>query len=74
MKVLSFIPGAKNIPLSQLSRRIDEIPKDRDLLLYCRSGMRSKSAARILRKRGFVRLILLQGGINAWSGQLIRPK
>ncbi|UUZ83102.1 rhodanese-like domain-containing protein [Paenibacillus sp. P26] len=36
------IQGAKNIPLSQLNRRLGEIPKDRDLLLYCRSGMRSK--------------------------------
>ncbi len=62
------IQGAKNIPLSQLNRRLCEIPKDRDLLLYCRSGMRSKSAARILMKNGFTRLAHLRGGISAWTG------
>lgn len=65
-----FIPGAKNIPLSQLNRRLAEIPQDRELFLYCRSGMRSKSAARILGKNGYTRLAHLQGGISAWSGKL----
>ncbi|UUZ90766.1 rhodanese-like domain-containing protein [Paenibacillus sp. P25] len=64
------IQGAKNIPLSQLNRRLGEIPKDRDLLLYCRSGMRSKSAARILMKNGFTRLAHLRGGISAWTGSV----
>src|SRR5262249_20571444 len=67
-----FIAGAKNIPLSQLNRRLDELPKDKDLFLYCRSGMRSKSAARILRKNGYGRLTHLQGGILGWSGDLKR--
>ncbi|KTD84630.1 sulfurtransferase [Paenibacillus etheri] len=67
-----FIPGAKNIPLSQMEKRLGEIPKDRDLLLYCRSGMRSKSAARILSKHGFTRLAHLQGGVSSWNGKLSR--
>jgi len=67
-----FIPGAINIPLSQLARRIDELPKENALFLYCRSGMRSKNAARILRKSGYDRLAHLQGGILAWSGKLNR--
>lgn len=62
------IQGAQNIPLSEFNRRLGEIPKDRDLLLYCRSGMRSKSAARILLKHGYRRLAHLRGGIGAWSG------
>lgn len=67
-----FIQGAKNIPLSQLEQRLGEIPKDRDVLLYCRSGMRSKSAARILSKHGYTRLAHLQGGVSSWDGKLGR--
>ncbi|QHT63665.1 rhodanese-like domain-containing protein [Paenibacillus lycopersici] len=67
------IAGALNVPLSQLGRRMNELPQDRDILLYCRSGMRSKQAARMLRKRGFTRLSQLQGGIGAWSEPLDKP-
>jgi rhodanese-related sulfurtransferase len=66
------IPGAKNIPLSQLEQRLGEIPKEREVFLYCRSGMRSKSAARILSKHGLIRLAHLQGGLSSWDGKLVR--
>lgn len=65
-----YIPNATNIPLSQLKNRINEIPKDKQLYLYCRSGMRSKQAARLLGKHGFSSMAHLQGGIMAWSGQV----
>nr|WP_080837415.1 rhodanese-like domain-containing protein [Cohnella massiliensis] len=67
-----FIAGAKNIPLSQLSGRLSEIPKNQELLLYCRSGMRSKNAARILLKNCYQGLAHLQGGLSAWNGKLVR--
>ncbi|WP_308633859.1 rhodanese-like domain-containing protein [Paenibacillus silvisoli] len=67
-----FISGAKNIPLSQLSGRIAEIPKDQPVLLYCRSGMRSKNAARVLLKNGHKEIAHLQGGLGAWKGKLVR--
>src|SRR5690606_24043140 len=66
------IPGAKNIPLSQLQGRLGEIPQDKDLLLYCQSGMRSKNAARILSKNGYSKLFHLAGGISAWSGKITK--
>lgn len=66
------IPGAKNIPLSQLQRRLGEIPHDKDLLLYCQSGMRSKNAARILSKNGYSTLSHLAGGISAWRGKITK--
>lgn len=66
------IPGAKNIPLSQLQGRLSEIPQDQDLLLYCQSGMRSKNAARILSKNGYSRLAHLTGGISAWRGTITK--
>lgn len=44
------IPGAKNLPLSQLSSRMNELPKDKPVFVYCQSGMRSKRAAVIFKK------------------------
>lgn len=65
-----FIKGAVNIPLSQLQRRLTEIPKDKTVLLYCQSGMRSKNAAKILSRRGYSNIGHLQGGVSAWRDKL----
>jgi rhodanese-related sulfurtransferase len=67
-----FIPSALNIPLSQFKGRIGEFPKDKEVYLYCLSGMRSKQAARILHKNGFSNLVNLQGGISTWNGEITR--
>ena len=66
------ISNAINIPLSQLKNRILEIPEDKEVILYCQSGMRSKQAARILSKNGFLNLSHLLGGIAAYSGKLMK--
>ncbi len=47
------VSGAKNVPVDQLGARLDEIPRDKPVLLYCRSGARSARAVDILRKAGF---------------------
>lgn len=65
-----FIPGAKNMPLSQLQGRLQEISKEGQVLLYCRSGMCSKQAAQILRKNGFANLAHFRGGISVWNGSI----
>lgn len=64
------IPGAINIPLSQLQTRLSEIPQDSPVFLYCRSGMRSKQAGRILSRNGYRNAAHLIGGIMAWNGPL----
>jgi phage shock protein E len=46
-------PGAVNIPVQELARRISEVPRDRSVVVYCASGMRSASAERLLRAQGF---------------------
>jgi phage shock protein E len=46
-------PGAKNIPLSDLGRRLGEIPKDKPVILYCASGVRSSSAAQAMKQAGY---------------------
>ncbi len=47
------VPGAVNIPLDQLRGRLDELPRDREILVFCRSGQRAYYAVRMLLQRGF---------------------
>jgi len=61
------IKGAKLIPLAELEQRLAELPKDKQLYVYCRSGRRSVSASEILARAGFSRVENVLGGINAWS-------
>ncbi|MVO98767.1 rhodanese-like domain-containing protein [Paenibacillus lutrae] len=68
------IPGAANIPLSQLPQRLAEVSKDKDVFLYCRSGMRSKNAAKMLKRSGISKVNHLRGGIGAWSGKLSKSR
>ena len=46
-------PGAVNIPLGQLRARLGELPRDREILVICRSGQRAYSATRMLLQKGF---------------------
>lgn len=66
--IRKHIAGAVNIPLSQLTQRMEEIPKNSTVFLYCQSGMRSKQAAKQLSRSGYTNLVNLKGGISAWSG------
>jgi phage shock protein E len=60
------LPGAVNIPVDQLTMRLDKIPKDRPIILYCQSGKRSASALRILSSHGF-RAVYDLGAMSHWS-------
>lgn len=63
------IPKAKHIPLSQLAGRIKELDKfkGKPVLVTCRSGQRSASACRMLKKAGFETVYNQAGGIIAWE-------
>ena len=61
-----FAPFAINIPLNELKRRMNELPKDKDLLVYCRSGRRSELATNALMKAGFDRAYNVLGGFLAY--------
>ena len=60
-------PGAKHVPLGQLPARLAELPRDRDVIAMCRSGMRSARATGVLRDAGFTHVFNLSGGIAAWT-------
>ena len=63
------LPRARHIPLGELGRRLNEIAKFREkpVVVTCRSGARSGSACRTLRKAGFTNVHNLKGGIGAWQ-------
>lgn len=62
------IDGAININVEEIGQRLDEIPTDKPIVLYCRSGNRSSQAARILDNAGFEGIYDL-GGIVTWANQ-----
>jgi rhodanese-related sulfurtransferase len=62
------LPKARHIPLSQLSKRVEEIAKfkEKPVLVTCRNGTRSGAAARVLKQAGFTNVFALRGGVNEW--------
>lgn len=61
------IPDATHIPMHLLPLRLAELPRDRDIVLYCRSGARSYHACQFLAQQGLGNVINLRGGIIAWA-------
>ena len=61
------IPDAIHIPMHLLPLRAAELPRDTDVVLYCRSGARSYHACQFLGQQGFSNVINLRGGIIAWA-------
>jgi hydroxyacylglutathione hydrolase len=61
------IKGALLIPVQELQQRISEVPKDRQVYVYCRSGVRSVRASNILVKAGYTRIENVVGGFMAWK-------
>ena len=59
-------PGSVNIPLQEAAQRIAEFPKDKDLLIFCRSGKRSMAASQLLIDNGFERVFNVVGGFMAF--------
>ena len=50
-------PGAVNIPVSELGRRLAEVPRNVPIIVYCASGARSAAAAQFLRKSGYAEVV-----------------
>jgi NADPH-dependent 2,4-dienoyl-CoA reductase/sulfur reductase-like enzyme/rhodanese-related sulfurtransferase len=65
------VPGARNIPLSQLRARAEELPRDREIWIYCAAGQRSYYANRFLAQRGF-RVRNLSGGFKTYRQFIAR--
>ncbi|MDP8924879.1 MAG: MBL fold metallo-hydrolase [Chloroflexota bacterium] len=62
----AHLPGAISIPQADLTTRLADVPRDREILVVCASGMRSARAARFLAQVGYERVTNLDGGTNGW--------
>ena len=63
----AHIPGATLIPLGELQNRVNELPNDQEIVVYCRSGNRSQSGRDILLNAGIDQVTSMAGGINDWQ-------
>lgn len=60
-------PGARLLPMRQLSARLAELPRDRPVLLICNTQNRSRATFDALRERGWTKLRYVNGGMSEWS-------
>jgi sulfur-carrier protein adenylyltransferase/sulfurtransferase len=63
---IARIEGARLIPLGTLERELGTLPRDLDILVHCKSGMRSARAVKLLSDHGFTQVRNITGGIDAW--------
>jgi NADPH-dependent 2,4-dienoyl-CoA reductase/sulfur reductase-like enzyme/rhodanese-related sulfurtransferase len=61
------IAGAVNIPVDELRTRMDELPQDRQIHIYCEAGLRGYLAQRILKQNGYDHVLNLSGGYKLWK-------
>jgi rhodanese-related sulfurtransferase len=64
--VLGRIPGAIHVPLSRFAQAADRIPKDKQIIFYCATGMRSRTALRLAKQAGLTAEAHLEGGLSHW--------
>lgn len=66
-----MLPNAEHLPMHLIPVKINDLPKDKDVILYCHSGARSYHACAYMAQQGFTNAINLTGGILGWarSGQ-----
>jgi sulfur-carrier protein adenylyltransferase/sulfurtransferase len=62
--------GGKLIPQNDVPNRLEEIPRDREIIVHCRSGARSQRIAELLKQAGYPQVVNVAGGILAWSDEI----
>jgi len=65
----AHIPYATLIPLGELTSRLSEIPKDKNIIVVCRSGNRSAVGRDLLLNSGFTSVTSMAGGMSTWQAQ-----
>lgn len=67
---ICMIEGAYHIPMRQTPARLDELPRDKPIVVYCHGGIRSDQVAQFLRQHAQLNALNMTGGIHAWSLQI----
>lgn len=67
---IARIAGAKLIPLAELPDRLGELHRNGEIVLMCKSGVRSAHAVELLARAGFAQSFNLEGGIDAWANEI----
>ena len=67
---IANINGAKLIPLGELPKRLNEVPRDQDVIVQCKTGVRSAKAVNLMREQGYTRVKNLKGGIIDWIDRI----
>lgn len=67
---IAKLPVTVNIPMGQIPQRLDDLPKDKDILVFCHHGNRSRRVGDFLLQNGFTKVLNVAGGIAAWSADI----
>lgn len=71
---LGSIPNSINIPLDSLRQRLNELPKEKKLYIFCQVGLRGYLACRILMQSGYTQVYNLSGGYKTWSAAVSKQE
>lgn len=66
------IEGAKSIPMGELENRLNELDKEQEVYVICRTGKRSDLAAQTLAKNGFTNVYNVLPGMTSWTGEITK--
>ncbi|MDF1510998.1 sulfurtransferase TusA family protein [Robertmurraya sp. DFI.2.37] len=66
------IQGAKSIPMGELESRLEELDKEKEIYVICRTGKRSDLAAQLLAKNGYKKVYNVLPGMNEWNGKITK--
>ena len=64
------LPGVVHVPMRELPGRLDELPRDRDVVVVCHHGVRSRQDAHYLVRLGYMAVWNLTGGMASWADQV----
>lgn len=67
---IASVPGALHIRMSEVPARLEELDRDREIVVMCHSGVRSLAVARFLLQQGYSRVANLVGGISRWGREV----
>jgi sulfur-carrier protein adenylyltransferase/sulfurtransferase len=64
---MSKLEGVVHIPMSDIPDSVSQLPKDKPVVIICRTGSRSTNVVKWLETQGFSNMLNLDGGINRWA-------